>query len=78
MEMVHNWQVPNAIGFVLGMAQLVLYAIYSNPEASTQMAADLDDGWQTEPLLNVPEQKWKDIILVVFYFFNNFLFYCII
>ncbi|XP_022870606.1 bidirectional sugar transporter SWEET16-like [Olea europaea var. sylvestris] len=57
--LVQDWflGVPNAIGFVLGMAQLVLYAIYSNPEASKQMAADLEDERQTEPLLNVPEQK---------------------
>ncbi|KAL2469135.1 Nodulin MtN3 family protein [Forsythia ovata] len=55
--LVHDWflGVPNAIGFVLGMAQLVLYAIYRNPKATKQLAADLEDGRQREPLLSVPE-----------------------
>ncbi|KAK4427635.1 Bidirectional sugar transporter SWEET17 [Sesamum alatum] len=45
--------VPNAIGFVLGTVQLVLYAIYINPnKASKHLAADLvEERWQKQPLL---------------------------
>ncbi|CAA2955064.1 bidirectional sugar transporter SWEET17 [Olea europaea subsp. europaea] len=49
--------VPNAIGFVLGTSQLVLYAIYRNPKASKKIAADLEDGRQRKPLLSNPEEK---------------------
>ncbi|CAA2955065.1 bidirectional sugar transporter SWEET17-like [Olea europaea var. sylvestris] len=57
--LVNDWflGVPNAIGFVLGTSQLVLYAIYRNPKASKKIAADLEDGRQRKPLLSNPEEK---------------------
>ncbi|KAF5738728.1 bidirectional sugar transporter SWEET17-like [Tripterygium wilfordii] len=46
--------VPNGTGFLLGTAQLVLYAIYRKAEPSTTSVASdrLEDGWQQEPLIS--------------------------
>ncbi|KAL5541882.1 hypothetical protein UlMin_009592 [Ulmus minor] len=44
--------VPNGIGFLLGIAQLVLYAIYRNANPSITTAEGiLEDGWQNESLI---------------------------
>nr|QIE48606.1 sugar transporter SWEET17 [Jasminum sambac] len=53
--LVRDWflGVPNAIGFVLGTAQLVLYAIYRDHKVSKQTAY-LEDGREREPLLPHP------------------------
>ncbi|KAM7469866.1 hypothetical protein LguiA_008049 [Lonicera macranthoides] len=41
--------VPNGTGFILGTAQLVLYAIYR--PSSKRVLDDVEHGWQTEYLL---------------------------
>ncbi|KAE8010258.1 hypothetical protein FH972_006643 [Carpinus fangiana] len=43
--------VPNGIGFLLGAAQLVLYAIYRNPKSSRKISEDLEDQSQHQHLL---------------------------
>ncbi|XP_057493182.1 bidirectional sugar transporter SWEET17-like [Actinidia eriantha] len=52
--LVQDWflGVPNGIGFILGTAQLVLYAIYSRSKPSKSGPSDdLEDAWQHEHLL---------------------------
>ncbi|XP_038706645.1 bidirectional sugar transporter SWEET17-like [Tripterygium wilfordii] len=51
--------VPNGTGFVLGTAQLVLYAIYRNCKPSTTSVDSdrLEEGWQHEPLLSPSDDK---------------------
>lgn len=53
--LAHDWFlfVPNGIGFLLGTAQLLLYAIYMNSKASKHAAAaaDMEEARPTEPLL---------------------------
>ncbi|XP_031277147.1 bidirectional sugar transporter SWEET17 [Pistacia vera] len=44
--------VPNGAGFVLGTAQLVLYAIYRNAKPSKNVANALEEGTQHEPLIS--------------------------
>ncbi|KAJ8766416.1 hypothetical protein K2173_022475 [Erythroxylum novogranatense] len=47
--------VPNGAGFLLGAAQLVLYAIYRNakPSRNTNIREDgLEEGWQNESLIS--------------------------
>lgn len=56
------------------MSQLVLYAIYYNPKASKQTAADLEEGRQREPLLSVPENERQQGDYIIIFF----LFFCII
>ncbi|KAI3755179.1 hypothetical protein L1987_54974 [Smallanthus sonchifolius] len=48
--LVQDWYlgVPNGTGFILGFAQLALYAIYYK---SKVISNDLDDGWQHRHLL---------------------------
>lgn len=36
-------QIPNALGFVLGIAQLILYFIYKNKSPSTEPVDDVSD-----------------------------------
>ncbi|XP_052878252.1 bidirectional sugar transporter SWEET17-like [Gossypium arboreum] len=43
--------IPNGSGFVLGTAQLVLYAIYWKPKQSKTTSDHVDDGWQHESLM---------------------------
>ncbi|KAF8401442.1 hypothetical protein HHK36_012381 [Tetracentron sinense] len=43
--------VPNGIGFLLGTAQLVLYAIYRNGKASKSRSDGLEEGWEHEHLI---------------------------
>ncbi|XP_062144408.1 bidirectional sugar transporter SWEET17-like [Alnus glutinosa] len=43
--------VPNGAGFLLGAAQLVLYAIYRNPKSSQKISQDLEDQSQHKHLL---------------------------
>lgn len=49
-------QVPNGIGFVLGIAQLLLYAIYSrehNNKSSKTSSDELENEWQIrEPFVS--------------------------
>ncbi|XP_031277186.1 bidirectional sugar transporter SWEET17-like [Pistacia vera] len=44
--------VPSGAGFVLGTAQLVLYAIYRNSKPSKNVANALEEGTQREPLIS--------------------------
>ncbi|ESR32775.1 hypothetical protein CICLE_v10005737mg [Citrus x clementina] len=43
--------VPNGTGFLLGTAQLVLYAIYRNAKPSKNAANSMEEGAQHEPLI---------------------------
>ncbi|XWS57487.1 hypothetical protein CRYUN_Cryun09bG0178400 [Craigia yunnanensis] len=43
--------IPNGSGFVLGIAQLVLYAIYWKPKQSKRTSDQVEDGWQHEHLI---------------------------
>ncbi|KAH9683507.1 Bidirectional sugar transporter SWEET17 [Citrus sinensis] len=43
--------VPNGTGFLLGTAQLVLYAIYSNAKPSKNAVNSMEEGTQHEPLI---------------------------
>ncbi|XP_022720125.1 bidirectional sugar transporter SWEET17-like [Durio zibethinus] len=38
--------IPNGSGFVLGIAQLILYAIYWKPKQSKTTSDNVEDGWQ--------------------------------
>ncbi|RVW97799.1 Bidirectional sugar transporter SWEET16 [Vitis vinifera] len=49
--------VPNGIGFLLGTAQMVLYAIYWKSKPS-QNISELEDGWQHKHL--IPENSSED------------------
>ncbi|MCD7455816.1 hypothetical protein HAX54_029739 [Datura stramonium] len=51
--LVSDWflGVPNGMGLFLGAVQLVVYAIYRNPNSSKQIVEDLEHGDQTERLL---------------------------
>ncbi|GMI64077.1 hypothetical protein like AT4G15920 [Hibiscus trionum] len=54
--LVHDFflGVPNGIGFFLGAAQLLLYAIYKNAKPSnhnTTLEGLMEQGWQKEPLM---------------------------
>ncbi|KAJ0013683.1 hypothetical protein Pint_19656 [Pistacia integerrima] len=52
--------IPNGTGFVLGTAQLILYAIYWKPKSSKRNSPnDLEDGWQQEPLISTDNQATK-------------------
>lgn len=46
--------IPNGSGFILGTAQLVLYAIYWKPKSSSKKISDdaLEAGWQHERLIS--------------------------
>ncbi|KAI3469364.1 hypothetical protein Pfo_026027 [Paulownia fortunei] len=46
--------VPNAVGFVLGASQLVLYAMYKNAKPSKGAIGILEEGWQHQQNLIVP------------------------
>ncbi|KAL4273631.1 hypothetical protein GQ457_13G024480 [Hibiscus cannabinus] len=55
--LVHDFflGVPNGIGFLLGTAQLLLYAIYKNAKPSNHSATLeglMEQGWQKEPLVS--------------------------
>ncbi|GMI65389.1 hypothetical protein like AT4G15920 [Hibiscus trionum] len=52
--LTHDWfiGIPNGSGFVLGTAQMVLYAIYWKPKQSKTTCGDVDDGWQHESLMS--------------------------
>ncbi|KAK8548736.1 hypothetical protein V6N13_054487 [Hibiscus sabdariffa] len=55
--LVHDFflGVPNGIGFLLGTAQLLLYAIYKNAKPSNHSATLeglMEQGWQKEPLIS--------------------------
>ncbi|CAK7340625.1 unnamed protein product [Dovyalis caffra] len=43
--------IPNGTGFLLGTAQLILYAIYMKPKPSKKISDNLEDGWKHEPLI---------------------------
>lgn len=43
--------IPNGAGFLLGTAQLILYAIYWKPKPSRQILDNLEDQQQHEPLI---------------------------
>uniref|UniRef100_A0A5B7BQG6 Bidirectional sugar transporter SWEET n=1 Tax=Davidia involucrata TaxID=16924 RepID=A0A5B7BQG6_DAVIN len=51
--LVHDYflAVPNGTGFILGTAQLVLYAIYRNAKPSKAISDGLEEGWQHEHLI---------------------------
>lgn len=53
--------IPNGSGFILGAAQLVLYAMYWKPKSSSKKNSDdaLEDGWQHERLISAdnPEKR---------------------
>ncbi|KAL3516012.1 hypothetical protein ACH5RR_022914 [Cinchona calisaya] len=51
--LVRDWflGVPNGIGFILGTAQLVVYAIYRNAKPCNSMPADLEEASQRQYLL---------------------------
>lgn len=53
--------IPNGSGFILGAAQLVLYAMYWKPKSSSKKISDdaLEDGWQHERLISAdnPEKR---------------------
>lgn len=53
--------IPNGSGFILGTAQLVLYAMYWKPKSSSKKISDdaLEDGWQHERLISAdnPEKR---------------------
>ncbi|KAL9450406.1 hypothetical protein AB3S75_012196 [Citrus x aurantiifolia] len=53
--------IPNGSGFILGTAQLVLYAMYWKPKSSSKKNSDdaLEDGWQHERLISAdnPEKR---------------------
>ncbi|KAF2310949.1 hypothetical protein GH714_018712 [Hevea brasiliensis] len=44
--------VPNGAGFLLGTAQLVLYAIYRNAKPSRIVSDGLEEGWQHQTLIS--------------------------
>ncbi|EOY06556.1 hypothetical protein QUC31_016210 [Theobroma cacao] len=46
--------IPNGIGFLLGTAQLLLYAIYRNGKPSSNNISEglMEQGWPTEPLIS--------------------------
>ncbi|XP_021637174.2 bidirectional sugar transporter SWEET17 isoform X3 [Hevea brasiliensis] len=44
--------VPNGAGFLLGAAQLVLYAIYRNANPSSNVSDGLEEGWQYQTLIS--------------------------
>ncbi|KAK2990121.1 hypothetical protein RJ640_014790, partial [Escallonia rubra] len=48
--------VPNGTGFVLGTAQLVLYAVYRNAKPSRSIENELEEGEQHENLLSSANQ----------------------
>ncbi|KAK8571995.1 hypothetical protein V6N13_047622 [Hibiscus sabdariffa] len=55
--LVHDFflGVPNGIGFLLGTAQLLLYAIYKNAKPSNHsgtLEGLMEQGWQKEPLIS--------------------------
>ncbi|RVW60370.1 Bidirectional sugar transporter SWEET17 [Vitis vinifera] len=50
--------VPNGIGFLLGTAQMVLYAIYWKSKSSQNISEELEDGWQHKHL--IPENSSED------------------
>ncbi|KAH9689473.1 Bidirectional sugar transporter SWEET [Citrus sinensis] len=53
--------IPNGSGFILGTAQLVLYAMYWKPKSSSKKSLDdaSEDGWQHERLISAdnPEKR---------------------
>lgn len=51
--LVQDWflGVPNGVGFILGTAQLVLYAIYSNAKSSYSMPVDIEQASERQSLL---------------------------
>ncbi|KAF3676043.1 Bidirectional sugar transporter SWEET16 [Capsicum annuum] len=51
--LVADWflGVPNGMGLFLGAVQLIIYAIYRNPNSSKQIIEDLEQADQTERLL---------------------------
>ncbi|PIN21556.1 Multitransmembrane protein [Handroanthus impetiginosus] len=56
--LVRDWflGVPNAIGFMLGTLQLMLYGIYKFSKSSNHLPADFKERWQKEPLLPLSVQ----------------------
>ncbi|KAH7843316.1 hypothetical protein Vadar_015112 [Vaccinium darrowii] len=48
--------VPNGTGFLLGIAQLVLYAMYKNAKPSKNVISGLEEGWQHEHLIPPSDQ----------------------
>ncbi|KAJ4719408.1 Bidirectional sugar transporter SWEET [Melia azedarach] len=44
--------IPNGSGFILGTAQLILYAMYWKPKSSKKISGDLEDGWQHQTLIS--------------------------
>uniref|UniRef100_A0A5B6ZE02 Bidirectional sugar transporter SWEET n=2 Tax=Davidia involucrata TaxID=16924 RepID=A0A5B6ZE02_DAVIN len=52
--LVHDYflAVPNGTGFILGTAQLVLYAIYRNAKPPETISAGLEEGLQHEHLIS--------------------------
>ncbi|KAM7488144.1 hypothetical protein LguiB_025628 [Lonicera macranthoides] len=53
--------VPNGIGFVLGAAQLILYAIYCNAKPSKIRVEGLEEGLQHEQLLPPPSDQYVNL-----------------
>ncbi|OAY27732.1 bidirectional sugar transporter SWEET17 [Manihot esculenta] len=49
--------VPNGAGFLLGAAQLVLYAIYRNAKPSRNVSDGLEEGWQYQNLISSPSSE---------------------
>ena len=45
-------QVPNGIGFILGAAQIVLYAMYWKSKTSQNLSDVLEDEWQHKLLIH--------------------------
>lgn len=54
-------KVPNGTGFVLGAAQLVLYAIYCNAKPSKIRVEGLEKGLQHEQLLPPPSDQYVNL-----------------
>ena len=44
-------QVPNGIGFLLGIAQLILYGIFHRDRPLKKVKDNLEDGLQNDPLI---------------------------